>query len=98
LNATGYRWELAPNARECCGSGGVYNVQKPENARAILAGKSAFLNEAEGKPVILGTANHVCMMQWHSAAATGLVRKPFETRHIIQLLDPGEDFVIGKKV
>jgi len=33
LNATGYRWELAPNAKDCCGSGGVYNIQKPENAR-----------------------------------------------------------------
>lgn len=92
LDATGYQWELAPNARDCCGSGGVYNIQKPENARAILAGKASFLNEAEGEPVILGTSNHVCMMQWHSALATGLVHKAFETRHIIQLLDPGEDF------
>jgi glycolate oxidase iron-sulfur subunit len=97
LDATGYRWELAPNARDCCGSGGVYNVQKPSNARAILAGKAAFLNEAEGEPVILGTSNHVCMMQWHSAGATGLVRKPFITRHIIQLLDPGDAFGIRGK-
>jgi glycolate oxidase iron-sulfur subunit len=98
LDATGYQWEMAPNARDCCGSGGVYNVQKPENARAILSGKSAFLNEAEGEPVILGTSNHVCMMQWYSAGAAGLVRKPFETRHIIQLLDPGEGFAIRKKL
>ena len=94
LDATGYRWELAPNARDCCGSGGVYNVQKPENARAILAGKAAFLNQAEGEPVILGTSNHVCMMQWHSAGVTNIVHKPFETRHIIQLLDPGDGFSI----
>lgn len=97
LDATGYQWELAPNARDCCGSGGVYNIQKPENARAILAGKSAFLNEAEGEPVILGTSNHVCMMQWHSAGAAGLVRKAFETKHIIQLLDPGEGFAVRNK-
>jgi glycolate oxidase iron-sulfur subunit len=94
LDATGYHWELAPNAKDCCGSGGVYNVQKPENAQAILADKSAFLNEAEGLPVILGTSNHVCMMQWHSAKATGLVQRPFEVKHIIQLLDPGEQFGI----
>ena len=94
LDATGYHWELAPNARDCCGSGGVYNIQKPENARAILAGKSAFLNEAEGAPVILGTSNHVCMMQWHSAGATGLVTRPYEVRHVIQLLDPGAGFAI----
>jgi Fe-S oxidoreductase len=76
------------------GSGGVYNIQKPENAQQILADKSAFLNAAEGAPVILGTSNHVCMMQWHSAGATGLVTRPYEVRHIIQLLDPGEKFSI----
>jgi glycolate oxidase iron-sulfur subunit len=96
LDATGYRWELSPNASDCCGSGGVYNIQKPENARAILAGKSSFLNNAEGAPVILGTSNHVCMMQWHSAGATGLVTRPYETRHIVQLLDPEPDTPIGK--
>lgn len=94
LDAAGYCWELAPNARDCCGSGGVYNLQKPDNARAILAGKSAFLEQAEGSPVILGTSNHVCMMQWHSAGVTGLVKRPYQVRHIIQLLDPGEDFRI----
>lgn len=96
LDATGYHWELAPNARDCCGSGGVYNIEKPENARVILASKSAFLNEAEGSPVILGTSNHVCMMQWHSAGAGGLVSRPYEVRHIIQLLDPGADFVMRR--
>jgi glycolate oxidase iron-sulfur subunit len=94
LNATGYSWELAPQARDCCGSGGVYNIQKPENSREILARKSAFLNQAAGKPVILATSNHVCMMQWNSARSGGLVTKPYEVRHVIQLLDPGEKFTI----
>ncbi|RLS79593.1 MAG: 4Fe-4S dicluster domain-containing protein [Planctomycetota bacterium] len=94
LNATGYSWELAPQARDCCGSGGVYNIQKPENSREILAKKSAFLNQAAGKPVILATSNHVCMMQWNSARSGGLVTKPYEVRHVIQLLDPGETFTI----
>ena len=92
LNATGYKWELAPQARDCCGSGGVYNIQKPENSREILSRKSAFLNEAAGDPVILATSNHVCMMQWNSASTTGLVKRPFSVRHVIQLLDPGPDF------
>lgn len=87
LDATGYRWELAPQARDCCGSGGVYNLQQPENAREILARKSAFLNDATGSPVILATSNHVCMMQWNSARSAGLVHKPFEVQHVIQLLD-----------
>ena len=92
LDATGYKWELAPQARDCCGSGGVYNIQKPENSQEILARKSAFLNEAIGAPVILATSNHVCMMQWNSARSTGLVKRPYEVRHVIQLLDPGEKF------
>ena len=87
LDATGYRWELAPMARDCCGSGGVYNLQQPENAREILARKSAFLNAAAGTPVILATSNHVCMMQWNSARSSGLLNRPFEVRHVIQLLD-----------
>jgi len=97
LDATGYSWEFAPNAKDCCGSGGVYNIQKPENARAILAAKAAFLNEAEGSPSVLATSNHVCMMQWHSAGPTHLVSRPYEVKHIIQLLDPGADFCISSK-
>jgi glycolate oxidase iron-sulfur subunit len=90
LNATGYQWELAPQARDCCGSGGVYNIQKPENSREILSRKAAFLNEAVGNPVILATSNHVCMMQWNSARTGGLVNRPYQVKHVIQLLDPGE--------
>ena len=96
LDATGYTWELAPQARDCCGSGGVYNIQKPENSREILTLKSEFLNTAEGSPVILATSNHVCMMQWNSAMASGLVKRPFRVQHIIQLLDPGDGFALRK--
>jgi glycolate oxidase iron-sulfur subunit len=96
LDATGYRWELAPQARDCCGSGGVYNIQKPENSREILARKSGFLNQAEGNPLILATSNHVCMMQWNSARSGGLVNRTFQVRHVIQLLDPGETFEVKR--
>lgn len=90
LDATGIPWELAPMARDCCGSGGTYHIQKPENAREILARKSAFLQDAPGDPVILATSNHVCMMQWNSARNSSLVNRPFAVRHAVQLLDPGE--------
>ncbi len=87
LDATGYEWELAPLARDCCGSGGVYNIQKPENARRILEEKAAFLRDAPaGVTPILATANHVCMMQWNTARA--FLKRPFQVRHVIQLLDP----------
>jgi glycolate oxidase iron-sulfur subunit len=88
LDATGYEWELAPQAKDCCGSGGIYHLERPENAQAILRSKAAFLNDAAGDPLILATSNHVCMQQWHSARAAGIVRRPFEVRHVIQLLDP----------
>ena len=88
LDATGYAWEFAPQAEDCCGSGGVYNLQKPENARAILARKSSFLDTAAGEPVVLATSNHVCMMQWHSARAAGLVKRPYQVAHVVSLLDP----------
>ncbi|MFN5078939.1 MAG: heterodisulfide reductase-related iron-sulfur binding cluster, partial [Planctomyces sp.] len=90
LDATGYRWELAPQARDCCGSGGVYNLQQPENAQQILRHKSQFLNTAEGDPVILATSTHVCMMQWQSAGRCGLVQRSYQVRHVSQLLDTGE--------
>ncbi|MCA9066429.1 MAG: 4Fe-4S dicluster domain-containing protein [Planctomycetaceae bacterium] len=96
LDATGIPWQLAPNAHDCCGSGGAYNIQKPENARAILARKAEFLNNAEGDPVILATSNHVCMMQWHSAGRLGLVSRPYQVRHVIQLLDPAEQQALRK--
>ncbi len=89
LDATGYQWQLAPQARDCCGSGGIYHLEKPENAREILRTKSAFLNTAEGDPVILATSNHVCMQQWNSARSAQLVTRPYDVRHVIQLLDPG---------
>ena len=98
LEATGYRWELAPMARDCCGSGGAYNLQKPENAREILTRKSAFLNEAAGDPVILATSNHVCLMQWNSARSGGLVHRPYSVQHVVQLLDPGESLTVTRKI
>jgi glycolate oxidase iron-sulfur subunit len=90
LDATGYAWEWAPQATDCCGSGGVYHLREPELAQQILAKKSAFLNTAEGDPVILASSNHVCLMQWFSARQTGLVTRPYQVSHIIQLLDPGD--------
>ncbi len=84
---TGYEWELAPCATDCCGSGGVYNLQKPDNAREIRKRKSAFLGQLpEGVRPILATSNHACTMQWNSARAW--TKRSFEVKHIIQLLDP----------
>ena len=96
LDATGYSWQLAPGARDCCGSGGSYNLQKPANAREILSRKTAFLREQPRGPVMLATSNHVCMMQWHSARGAGLAPQGLQVRHVIQLLDPGPAFAIAR--
>ncbi|MDA0778956.1 MAG: (Fe-S)-binding protein [Bacteroidetes bacterium] len=86
LDATGYSWEYAPNAKDCCGSGGIYNINKPANAKQILMTKVAFIEDLppEINPII-ATSNHVCMMQWNQAKR--LIKRHFEVRHVIQLLD-----------
>jgi glycolate oxidase iron-sulfur subunit len=91
FHASGYRWELAPMARECCGAGGTYQFDKPENARKILERKSAFLRDAPGDPIYLVTTNHVCMMQWNSIARSIASGRSVRVRHLIQMLDPGEE-------
>jgi len=85
LDATGYEWELAPGAKDCCGSGGSYNIQKPDNALKIIKEKSRFINDlpVDIEPIIV-TSNHVCMMQWHSARK--FVQRNFKVAHVIQLL------------
>jgi glycolate oxidase iron-sulfur subunit len=88
LDATGYRWELAPMARDCCGAGGTYHLEKPENAAEILRRKATFLSDAPGDRIVVVTTNHVCMMQWNSARKTAGVTRPYQVRHLIQLLDP----------
>lgn len=86
LDASGYDWEWAPCAEDCCGSGGVYNIQKPENARRILEQKAAFIDTLpEGIHPIIATSNHVCMMQW--VTARRFLRRRFSVCHVVQLLD-----------
>ena len=91
FDATGYRWELAPMAYDCCGAGGTYQFDKPENAAKILQRKSEFLCDAPGDPIYLVTTNHVCMMQWNSVARSNAGGRSIRVRHLIQMLDPGEE-------
>jgi len=88
LEATGYQWQLAPQARDCCGAGGTYHLQKPANAKQMIEAKSAFLGDAIGDPVVLVSMNHVCLMQWNSIRSSLRRSTPTLLRHLIQLLDP----------
>lgn len=87
LDSLGVAWSLAPDADRCCGSGGAYAPTHPEESQAILKEKSEFLNAAPEKNIVLATSNHVCMQQWASAGRSGLVKRPYHTKHLIQLLD-----------
>jgi len=86
MEAIGYQWEYVPDANDCCGAGGTYQIQKPGNAKSIIKDKSSFLNSIPSDiyPVIV-TSNHVCMMQWNSAKK--IINRPFSVYHPIQLLD-----------
>jgi Fe-S oxidoreductase len=83
FKSLGLSWSLAPDADRCCGSGGAYQFTHAQNAAAILAEKSAFLNDSPHENPVLATANHVCMMQWSQAKT----QKPFQVKHLLQLLD-----------
>ena len=87
FEAIGTPWSYAPEADRCCGSGGTYNITHAHNSRRILEEKSRFLNDVPHARPALVTANHVCMMQWHSAVATGLVRRKVPVLHLVQALD-----------
>lgn len=87
FDAIGNAWSLAPMADRCCGSGGTYNVTNPQNAETIIAEKSAFLHDAGHAHCTLVTANHVCMMQWHSAIVRAGLSRRVAVKHLVQVLD-----------
>jgi glycolate oxidase iron-sulfur subunit len=73
------RWELAPEAERCCGSGGAYAATHAEESLAILDEKRRLLGPAAQDAWLL-TGNHVCLMQWSQI-------REMRVQHIVQLLD-----------
>jgi glycolate oxidase iron-sulfur subunit len=77
--------ELAPlpDAEQCCGSAGIYNLLQPELARAVLAPKLAQIAATGAR--LVATGNPGCLM--HIGA--GLVREGATARgiHPVDLLD-----------
>jgi glycolate oxidase iron-sulfur subunit len=71
------------NSDHCCGSAGVYNVQHPEMAMALLDEKMV-LAKATGANVV-ATANPGCMLQLRA----GMARSGSGQRvmHVVELLD-----------
>ena len=75
------RTELA-ESESCCGSAGLYSLLRPDDSRAVFAGKLAAF-EHTGADVLV-TANPGCQMQWE----LGLARAGSGARvlHLAELL------------
>ncbi|MCC6242392.1 MAG: 4Fe-4S dicluster domain-containing protein [Gemmatimonadaceae bacterium] len=72
-----------PDADQCCGSAGIYNLLEPETSDAVLAPKLRCIADTNAE--YLATGNPGCMMQ----IGAGLLRSGASTRvvHPIELLD-----------
>ena len=76
--------ELVPltDADQCCGSAGIYNLEQPALAQAVVAPKLAHI--AESGAALVATGNPGCQMQ----IGGGLLRAGVKTRvvHPVELL------------
>jgi glycolate oxidase iron-sulfur subunit len=72
-----------PEADQCCGSAGVYNLLEPESAREI--GKRKAANIAQLQPELLVSANPGCTLQIQSQLRDRGVE--LRAAHPMQLLD-----------
>jgi glycolate oxidase iron-sulfur subunit len=72
-----------PDAEQCCGSAGIYNLLEPESARQI--GRRKAENILSVKPELLVSANPGCTLQIQSQL--GAAGANIRTAHIVQLLD-----------
>lgn len=73
------RWQLAPEAERCCGSGGAYAVTEAASSAQILDEKRALLGDRASRATLV-TGNHVCMMQWSQIQGLKVL-------HAVQVLD-----------
>lgn len=71
-----------PDADQCCGSAGIYNLLEPESARQIGQRKAA--NVTSVAPDVLVSANPGCTLQIQTHLGAGTV---IRTAHPIQLVD-----------
>lgn len=62
----------------CCGSAGVYNIEHPDMAEALLARKVAIISKA--KPDVVATGNAGCQMQLQKGTPNVPVK------HVIEIL------------
>ena len=69
-------------SESCCGSAGIYSLVRPDDSRAVFAGKHSALESCRAN--VLVTANPGCQLQWE----TGLARAGSKVRvmHLAEVL------------
>ena len=72
-----------PNAGDCCGSAGIYNILEPKTARDLGDRKAAKIAQTDAR--LLVSANPGCAMQ--IAAAMRRNGSPIPVAHIAEVLD-----------
>jgi glycolate oxidase iron-sulfur subunit len=72
-----------PEAEQCCGGAGIYNLLEPELSRAVLAAKLSNISRTPAR--LVATGNPGCAMQ----IGAGLLRarSPVRCVHPVELLD-----------
>jgi glycolate oxidase iron-sulfur subunit len=81
----GLRLRLLPGSDKCCGSAGIYSMQHPEMARAVLDAKIAEFAAASPAIEVVATGNPGCHMQIGAGLrAAGI---PARVMHPVELLD-----------
>jgi glycolate oxidase iron-sulfur subunit len=81
----GLRLHRLPGAERCCGAAGIYGLQHPEMAGAVLDDKIATIAAASPRPGFIATGNPGCQMQIGAGLrAKGLA---IGVVHPVELLD-----------
>ena len=79
----GVQFMEMPQADQCCGSAGVYNVTQTKASLELLAQKMAWAKDTQARAIV--TANPGCMLQLRAGAA--IHNTGHEVLHVIELLD-----------
>lgn len=87
----GVTWVPLPDAEQCCGSAGTYNLEQPELSDEILARKLAALRQTGAAAVV--TANPGCML--HLCAGLTQMGTPMEVLHPATVLAQAYEGVLS---
>ena len=76
---------MLPGADQCCGSAGIFNLEHPDLAGAILESKLDAIRSADPPVAVMVTGNPGCLMQIGAGIRTHNL--PITLAHPVELLD-----------